>query len=152
MGWEEVASIDMTEISLSTCHRRGYHALYVARVDDLDSDLSEFDWSVDVRNERGGQRLYAYRWVRYGVGRRVPKSKRYMHQDVALRSGIDGSGLIDHRDGDGLNNTRLNLRSASPSQNLQNASRRSDNTSGFKGVGWHGQSKRWRARIRINGK
>lgn len=41
---------------------------------------------------------------------------------------------IDHRDEDGLNCCRLNLRSATKSQNRSNAGKRIDNTSGYKGV------------------
>ena len=62
-------------------------------------------------------------------------------------SGID----IDHRDGDGLNNRRSNLRFASRSQNTQNLRRPKNNKSGFKGVSWSaGQRKRVRHSIRID--
>lgn len=43
---------------------------------------------------------------------------------------------VDHIDGNGLNNSRSNLRFVTPSQNLLNTSKRSDNTSGHKGISW----------------
>lgn len=45
--------------------------------------------------------------------------------------------LTDHRDGNGLNNQRFNLRPATKIQNVRNARRRRDNRSGFRGVARH---------------
>lgn len=59
---------------------------------------------------------------------------------------------IDHHDGTGLNNTLDNLRIASPSQNTANTPRLSTNTSGFKGVYWCQEKKKWRAQIVFNNK
>jgi hypothetical protein len=52
---------------------------------------------------------------------------------------------IDHIDGNPKNNNPHNLRSATPSQNLQNTKRPSNNTSGVKGVTWHKKCKKWQA-------
>jgi hypothetical protein len=58
---------------------------------------------------------------------------------------------IDHRDGDGLNNTRKNLRWATHSQNLANRPKpKGCFTSRFKGVSWHTQRGKWRASIKVN--
>ncbi|MFA6118161.1 MAG: HNH endonuclease [Sphingomonas sp.] len=59
---------------------------------------------------------------------------------------------IDHINGNGLDNRRSNLRGATQRQNLQNAGRRVDNTSGFKGVYYSQASKKWAAQIRYEGK
>jgi hypothetical protein len=56
-------------------------------------------------------------------------------------------GMIDHRDGDPLNNRWRNLREATRGQNAQNAKRRRDNTSGFKGVSFSERYGKWRATI-----
>lgn len=57
---------------------------------------------------------------------------------------------VDHEDLDGLNCRRKNLRRASASQNAMNRSMRSDNTSGYKGVGFHKGRQKWHAMISIN--
>ena len=57
---------------------------------------------------------------------------------------------IDHKDKNKLNNAIDNLRCASHSNNQMNQSKRRDNTSGYKGVSWHKDTKKWRARIRVN--
>jgi hypothetical protein len=57
---------------------------------------------------------------------------------------------VDHRDGDGLNNRRRNMRIATHSQNMHNTRRNKNNTSGFKGVDF--SFGKWRARIKIKGK
>jgi hypothetical protein len=59
---------------------------------------------------------------------------------------------VDHKDGDGLNNRRSNLRVATNQQNASNARLSRLNTSGFKGVSWHKQRRKWYARIRKDGR
>ena len=58
--------------------------------------------------------------------------------------------LIDHKDGNGLNCRKANLREATETQNRQNTRRRSDSTTGFKGVTAH--RGRFRARIYVGGR
>ena len=55
---------------------------------------------------------------------------------------------VDHKDHDGLNNTRRNLRFATRSQNCCNSRIRRNNTSGYIGVSWNKSDKKWVARIR----
>jgi len=62
---------------------------------------------------------------------------------VSLHSLILGRKHVDHRDGNGLNNRRINLRPATKSQNGAN-SRARHNLTGFRGVcrfpySWHAQ-------------
>jgi hypothetical protein len=58
---------------------------------------------------------------------------------------------VDHINGDAADCRKANLRACTRSQNLSNQKRRSDNTSGFKGVGLHSQTGMYRARIRSKG-
>lgn len=58
---------------------------------------------------------------------------------------------VDHKDGDGLNNRRDNLREATRSQNMWNQGVRKNNSSGFKGVHWHSLVGKWRSEITQNG-
>lgn len=59
--------------------------------------------------------------------------------------------FVDHIDGDGLNNTRANLRFATRSQNGANAAPSSRNTSGYKGVYFSNGHGKWAAAIRVEG-
>lgn len=73
----------------------------------------------------------------------------YMHKVI---SGIEGWNKTDHEDGDGLNNRRRNLRSASDSQNAFNTKRRKDNKSGVKGVCFDSGNGKWLAQLTANGR
>ncbi len=68
----------------------------------------------------------------------------------ALRYGV-WPKVIDHIDGDKLNNSISNLRSVEHSQNMKNTPIPSNNRSGRIGVSWHKQRKVWCARIEVNG-
>jgi HNH endonuclease/AP2 domain len=59
--------------------------------------------------------------------------------------------MIDHRDGDAINNRWTNLRRATPSQNTANSRRPRHNTSGYKGVSLT-RSGRWQAIVCKNGR
>ena len=59
---------------------------------------------------------------------------------------------IDHIDGNSLNNKIENLREASQSQNMANARKKSTNTSGYKGVTFRKDTKKWQSAIMVNGK
>lgn len=56
---------------------------------------------------------------------------------------------IDHKNGDGLDNQKDNLRAATRSQNTANSRTRSDSVSGIRGVGKSGR--KWRALITCGG-
>jgi len=58
---------------------------------------------------------------------------------------------LDHINGDKADNRLENLRLASATQNCANTRKRTDNTSGFKGVHLHYDG-RWRARIHCDGR
>lgn len=74
----------------------------------------------------------------------------YLHRHIL---GIcDGDVIIDHIDGNPLNNQRSNLRTCNRKQNSQNSARYSSNKTGYKGVYFDKQMKKFRARIVIDGK
>lgn len=60
--------------------------------------------------------------------------------------------LVDHIDGDPLNNRPSNLRVATRQQNGQNARISSRNRSGVKGVTWSAARSKWRADCTSNGR
>lgn len=72
----------------------------------------------------------------------------YMHR---LIMGAGPGEEVDHRDGDGLNNQRFNLRRCTHLQNLRNTRIQTNGSSKYKGVGWRPEKKKWRARIMVNG-
>jgi hypothetical protein len=59
---------------------------------------------------------------------------------------------IDHRNGTPSDNRWTNLREATGSQNISNAKRHKDSSSGLKGATWESWSGKWRSTIRSNGK
>lgn len=113
----------------------------VAVVDDADYlKLSKFSW-CSVRDHNT---WYACRAETVSPN----KQKRIlMHREI-----IGGTLKIDHRDGDGLNNRRHNLRPASTSQNGQNRRKFASASSRFKGVSLHARDGRWQARIKAGAK
>jgi hypothetical protein len=98
-------------------------------------------WCPTDREGRG----YVSGWpLAQGATRRV-----YLHRLIAKA----GSGdVVDHVNGNTLDNRRQNLRLCSPSQNQANRLAGRNNTSGAKGVHWVEQGRCWRAQITINRK
>lgn len=114
----------------------------VAIVDATDYEwLSQWKWHAQERQGR----WYAVRTPRLPSGK---KTTIRMHREILGIS--DCKTVIDHKDHDGLNNTRENIRVTSGSQNQQNTRLRTDNTTGFKGVYFVANRGRWEAHIHIN--
>ena len=67
------------------------------------------------------------------------------HGDITL-------GHIDHINGDRQDNRLENLREVTRSENQFNKAMCSNNTSGFRGVNWHKNSKSWVVRVCTKGK
>lgn len=72
----------------------------------------------------------------------------WMHRLIA---GISTGKLTDHRDGDGLNNRRSNLRESSYVNNARNM-RVTPHASKYKGVTWRKNRQRWIAQIELTGR
>ena len=119
-----------------------------AIVDLVDGDLAEFNWHAQPHDTV----TYA---VRRLPGRREdPRDWVRLHAIIGGRMGLDLSGgrEVDHRDNDGLNCRRSNLRASTRSQNLHNTRLRRDNSSGVKGVSWFRPASLWVVQIRAQGK
>lgn len=54
---------------------------------------------------------------------------------------------VDHKDGNTTNCQRSNLRVCTRQENVKNTSKRSHNTSGYKGVSWFKPNKKWGVHI-----
>ena len=91
-------------------------------------------------------------WGRMQIG--VLGHLYYAHRLAWLYSyGEWPTQVIDHIDGDPLNNRITNLRDVPQEINSQNTRiANANNKSGLLGAFWHCQNKNWRARIMVSGK
>lgn len=123
---------------------RGKYAI----VDDEDyGELNKHKWCALKKHDG---RFYAVRWTSRSV---PPRMMIKMHRHILGILGIfDRSVLVDHRDGDGLNNQRDNLRQANSFQNAHNRKKRTGVSSRYKGVTWCKRDSNWRAFIGYGGK
>lgn len=127
----EVAFIELT---------KGYRAT----IDAVDIPLVEGrNWSALTSPRRNA--IYACRVE-------IIDGKQHMILLHRLILGLAGDDQGDHRDGDGLNNRRYNLRICTHADNQINKRVRSDSSSGLKGVVWESRSGRWRSEIQLHGK
>ncbi len=93
-------------------------------------------WYLQPR--RDGKGYYVAR-TRVDNGKRTTS---FLHREIlGAGKGVE----VDHRDGDGLNNVKANLRAATHAENMGNRRRNANNTSGFKGVS--AKKGRWLARL-----
>lgn len=77
------------------------------------------------------------------------RSMVYMHRVIA---GTPANMKTDHINNDPTDNTCWNLRICQQAQNVGNSRLSRRNTSGYKGVCWHGQVGKWRAYLNSAGK
>lgn len=116
----------------------------VALVDDEDFDrLRIFKWfAAQVRNSH----------LCYAV-RRLPKgSKRQqisMHRELVQAT---SNRFVDHKNGNGLDNRKTNLRICRSGQNVSNSKLWKTNHSGYRGVSWKKDRKKWAVEITHNWK
>jgi hypothetical protein len=110
---------------------------HVILVDDCDLDrLLKFAWSVHYY---GKNNMYATTSIK--------GSTIYMHRVVI---GAKQGDIVDHKNRNGLDNRSSNLRLCTKQQNLANRGKQSNNTSGYKGVTWNKQRKKWQAQIKVS--
>ena len=111
-----------------------------------DQSLGIFTWLVARKGVKVGaiagclSKNHGYRYIR--IDGRLYKEHRLIW---LWMTGVWPTHGIDHINGTRSDNRWINLREATQSQNLANAGRRIDNTSGFKGVTWVKQTRRWMA-------
>lgn len=116
---------------------------YEAIIDAADAaEIGRYNWHV-LRNP--GKPTYAMRTQMCDGVKQTIRMHRVL---LPTSKGIE----VDHRDGDGLNNRRSNLRPATSSQQNYNQAIRSDNKSGYRGVSWSRPNRKWVAHIQIDGK
>jgi hypothetical protein len=113
---------DMREISLG--HGK------VMLVDDEDYDfMTQFEWRAKKDSE----------------------GRYYAHATLVAHKLLVKYSIVDHVNGNGLDNRKENLRVATPQQNSWNRGIRSDSRTGYKGVRYIPDRDAYSVRIQVNG-
>lgn len=115
----------------------------IALVDDEDFDrISQFNWCV-----------LEFKNIKYAV-RNSPREKGKKRKLIMMHREIlgvkDSKKYIDHKDHNGLNNQKQNLRPGKSEHNQYN--RRASGASKYLGVCWDKFTSKWKAQISISGK
>lgn len=124
---EGVAAIPLTQ---------GKHAIVDEVMHDL---LAQWCWNFD-----GG---YARCWNPFNRGPQII----LMHRLIAGLVYEPSAVCCDHINGNTLDNRRDNLRACTNQQNQANRIKRLPTSSGYRGVSWKKEHRRWCAYIRVDG-
>jgi len=117
-----------------------------AMIDDNDYEfISQRKWHA---TKSKASTIYAKSWTLKSEGK--PRLL-CMHREL-LGLGEGRSIVVDHINGNGLNNCRNNLRIATVSQNSANRRVIPKKNTIYKGVSWHKAAKKWRATIQKDSK
>ena len=118
-------------------HTKNFGSL-VMFYDEEDSDIvTSMKWHV----QKSPNTFYA-------IGYSCVKGVRKSHLFHRMLLNPERKNVVDHIDGNGLNNTRSNLRVCSHSENLRNIKKPHDH----KGVCWYARDSKWKAQICHNSK
>jgi hypothetical protein len=110
---------------------------FVALVDDEDYEMVvKFNWSIHKCSH-----------CFYGKKNRKRKGDKHTYMHRLILGLTDPKIKVDHKDGNGLNNQRSNLRVCSQTENVRNARSHKKSSSGYKGVCWANDKKKWVCRI-----
>jgi hypothetical protein len=111
---------------------------------------------VALIDEVDAEAVLVHRWAAHRIGKTFYAAARARPDGgpeiIHLHTFLTGWPLTDHRNGNGLDNRRANLREATKSQNAANRGLDRNNTSGFKGVYWNKAERKWQAHIQVDGK
>jgi hypothetical protein len=121
-----------------------------AMVDDEDYlEIARFKWHA----HEGGKHWYSARVEYVRIENELKRIRFYMHQVLCVGL-CEEFPFADHKDGDGLNNTRSNLRPSNKSNNAANRPKDSlaFPSSIYKGVSYDKSRNKWAARIEVRGK
>ena len=116
-----------------------------------DPESGALSWLVSGKGIRSGARCGKTDSRGYHIVK--IKGKEYPAHRLAwfFMTGEWPDKHIDHINRDRLDNRWANLRLATHSQNQANRPPPISNTSGFKGVTWHKNRRKWQASIRVKG-
>jgi hypothetical protein len=119
----------------------------VALIDDEDAPrILAHKWTLHHDRSRRRDVGYAVRYVRKADG--IGRTSIQMHREILnAPAGLE----VDHINGEGLDNQKVNLRLATRAQNLSNTYRQKGRT-GYRGIYWHRRNRMYHALIRHEGK
>lgn len=110
---------------------------YLLDLDDIDKlDLSKTKWRTSYKRSKP-----------YLVTGNKAGEITYFHRLV-----INTSNQIDHINGDTHNNRKINLREVTIQQNMLNLQKKSNNTSGIRGVSFNKKKNTWKCDFTYNKK
>lgn len=126
---------------------------YLKDILSYDPETGVFTWivsptnSIQVNSQAGT--LHDSGYIKISIGNKCYRAHRlawlYVHGEWPAK-------FIDHINGNRSDNRLCNLRQATPGENKHNQTAPINNTSGFKGVTWHKQQKKWNVKMKINKK
>ncbi len=120
-----------------------------ALVDEADYEaVNSFTWWAH-NNKRDKMRTW---YAIGGVGLDGAKVSMSMHRFLWQLWGESQTEEIDHKNHEGLDNRRENLRAATSLENRGNNPLYRSNTSGYKGVSWCESNGKWHAKYQKNKK
>jgi hypothetical protein len=143
---DNLIAYNVVHIPLS---KTGKHAgKYETIVDPVDADLADWWWAIiNTHQSKHGHAIHS-------KGGNKNKRRFWMHRVIMgriLNRPLGRNEVVDHINGNGLDNRRCNLRLATVGQNNMNKGPGSNNTSGQKGVYWRPDKNSWSAEIVANG-
>ena len=108
-----------------------------AMVDDADYDwLNQWKWCACWSG-----------WTWYAERTTGPKGHRKHIKMHIVIMNVHKGQKVDHRDSNGLNNQRYNLRTSTDEENARNRRPQRGKTSKYKGVYWNKQTRKWHVQI-----
>jgi len=146
----EYTKVDGNEIvcNNATCVIKLYSKLNSSSIAETIVDINDYDkvknhrWYRNATNQTISYVLTSYKDLDGNY------QKLFLHHLICP---CDSGYVVDHINGNILDNRKCNLRVCTHIQNIQNQRLRKNNTSGAKGVVWHKRDSIWEVRIVSNG-
>ena len=131
----------MKEIPINILHERLHY----------DPQTGNLVWKHNTQWTKSGQiaGCKSHGYIKIGIEKMMIAAHRIVW---AMNHGNWPFGEIDHINGDRADNRIENLREVTHQQNCFNRSKAANNRSGYKGVSWHAEGKKWQAHISVGGK
>lgn len=117
------------------------HGTHNVLVDDEDyENLSKFKWNIFKKET--DNTLYCKRNSKRDP---ITRKQKTITMHRLIMNVFEGKGIIDHKDHNGLNNQKSNLRICNTSQNGANRLKNKNASSKYYGVCYAKRSKKWNA-------